>query len=365
MVTFITGFPGSGKSYYEINKLYNITLKNHDLSKSIEVIYTNINGIKFDDFPKNGIEIKKLNIEEFYIYLQESYKIYNTFKNSDNVDELLLKHTKEKGFYNCLIAFDECHDFLSNQDQVKVYWLTYHRHLHHEIDLLTQNKGLVNTKYRAIPEIFIEAQPRSKKLFSNTLSYKHFASFAMRKTDMFNKSSIKTKKEVFELYQSGNTSKQKSILSKFVGIILLGLFLTFILFYFLLKSFNVFGSEKIEDNQTVTKRVPKHQLNMENTQIKSNHNNLDIQDVFILKILFDSREGYYIYNNYYSVLHFRKFLKDTQSKVISKYNLISNKTYKLSQLYIKTNDESLNSFFVIPKVKSNDSNELIDSKINF
>jgi len=364
MVTFKTGFPGSGKTYHEVDKIYNIMLKNHDLSKSIEVIYTNINGIKLNDFPKNGIELKKLNIEEFYIYLQESYKIYNSYKNSDNVDELLVKHTKEKGFYKCLIAFDECHDFLSNQDQVKVYWLTYHRHLHHEIDLLTQNKSLVHTKYRAIPEIFIEAQPISKKLFSNTLSYKHFASFAMRKNDMFNKSSLKTKKEVFELYQSGNTSKQKSIFRKFIILIFLGLFLSTLLFYLLLNSFNVF--DDLEDEEIVINKNPKHQVNNVNNQLRPNFDNMDIQNEFVLKIIFDSREGYYIYNNYYSILHFRKFLRDTNSKVISKYNLISNKTYKLSQLYIKTNDDSLNKFFVVPKANTNDeSNELINTKINF
>lgn len=360
MVTFITGFPGSGKSYYEVDKLYNVMSKKHDLSKSVEVIYTNINGIKFDKFPNNGIQIKKLNIDEFYKYLQESYKIYDTYKNTDNVDDYLLKHTKEKGYYNCLIAFDECHDFLSNQDQVKVYWLTYHRHLHHEIDLLTQNKGLVNTKYRAIPEIFIEAQPRSKKLLSSTLSYKHFASFAMRKSDLFNTSSIKTKKEVFELYQSGNTSKQKSILQKFVLIALVGLAIAIALFYFMfqnLKSEEV--KEEIKDTNQ-TKNIAANTQQMQNQSTPNYENN----DDYIFKIVFDSREGYFIFKEYYSIIHFKKFLKTTNSKVISKYNLISNKKYKLSQIYIRTNDESLKQFFVLPKTnKSKD--EFNDVKINF
>ena len=266
MVTFITGYPGSGKSYFAIDKIYNIMSKNHALSKSIEVIYTNINGIKLDSFPKNGIELKKLNIEDFYKYLQESHMLYDLHKNSDNVDEHLIKHTKQKGFYNALIVFDECHDFLSNQDKVKVYWLTYHRHLHHEIDLLTQNKALVNSKYRAIPEIFIEAQPRSKKLLSKTLSYKHYASFAMRKSDLFNKSSIKTRNEVFELYQSGNTSKQKSIILRFILIALLGLLFAILIFFYVFSSLE---NEAAKEEKEVIKEVPVKTVNPRPANIKT------------------------------------------------------------------------------------------------
>ncbi|TLP36948.1 zonular occludens toxin domain-containing protein [Arcobacter arenosus] len=368
MVTFITGFPGSGKSYYEIDKIYNIMSKNHDLSKNIEVIYTNINGIKLDKFPQNGIELKKLNIDEFYKYLEQSFSLYDLYKNSDNVDEHLIKHSKEKGYFNCLIVFDECHDFLSNQDRVKIYWLTYHRHLHHEIDLLTQNKGLINSKYRAIPEIFIEAQPRSKKLFSNTLTYKHYASFAMRKNDLFNKSSIKTRKEVFDLYTSGNTSKQKSIVKKFILIVFIGLLIAGVLFYNLLLSFNFFeNTDKKEDTLNIeTQKLEKISNIPTNQNFQRVQNNTDIKnfDKYVLKVVFDSREGYFIFNNYYSVIHFRKFLKETNSKVLSKYSLIANKKYKLSHLYISTNDESLKKFFVLPKIKKNQKN-LDDIKINF
>lgn len=363
MVTFITGFPGSGKSYFEIDKIYNVMSNNHDLSKSIEVIYTNINGIKIDEFPKGKIQLKKLNIEEFYKYLEESYLIYDSYKNADNVDELLIDHSKKKGFHNCLIAFDECHDFLSNQDKIKVYWLTYHRHLHHEIDLLTQNKGLINSKYRAIPEIFIEAQARSKKFFSNTLSYKHFASFAMRKGDLFNKSSIKTKKEVFELYQSGNTSKQKSILTKFIYIIILALIFVSIILYFLFQNLSKHSKDQEVEEEKIVKVIVDPKKNID-TPISNENIIIEDSDNYVLKVVFDSREGYYIHNEYYSIIHFKKFLSKTQSKVLSKFNLISNRNYKLSNLYIRTNDEALKRFFILPKAKT-DPADTNDIKINF
>ena len=344
MVTLITGFPGSGKSYFAIDKIYNVLSNNHSLSKDIEVIYTNINGLKYDKFPSSNIELKKLHIEEFYTYLIECHSIYEKHKNDDNVDDLLIKYTKQEGYYNALIVFDECHDFLSNQDKVKIFWLTYHRHLHHEIDLLTQNKSLINTKYRAIPEIFIEAQPRSKKLLSSTLTYKHYASFAMRKVDLYTKSSIKTKQEVFALYQSGNTSKQKSILKKFLFIILIGVVIAALLFINLLSSFKT--------DSVATDPVKKENTKSTTTQPKTTrviqtlHN-----DYYVMKIEFNSKDGYYIFDNYYSLHHFRKFIATTPSKVISKYTMIANKNFKLSYLFIYTSKEDLNKFFVLPKEK--------------
>ncbi|RXK14243.1 hypothetical protein CP965_01995 [Halarcobacter mediterraneus] len=356
MITFITGFPGSGKTYFEIDKIYNILSNNHNLSKNIEVIYTNINGMKFDKFPSNNIELKKLHIEDFYKYLEESHKIYELYKNSDNVDEYLLKHTKEKGFFNALIVFDECHDFLSKQDKVKVYWLTYHRHLHHEIDLLTQNKSLINSIYRGIPEQFIEAQPRSKKLFSNSLSYKYYASFAMRKADLFNNSSIKTKKEVFDLYTSGNTSKQKSILVKFILIALIGLSATITLFVF------VFYNLKVEENEPIKKEVKKIEKPISNETIRRVKNKFDFNN-YVVEITYNSLDGYFINDNYYSIFHFKNFLRTTNAKILSRYNIANIGNYKVTKLYVRTNKEALKQFFLMPKI--DEKNEIKDIKVEF
>ncbi|MGB7402128.1 MAG: zonular occludens toxin domain-containing protein [Arcobacter sp.] len=352
MVTLITGFPGSGKTYYAIDKIYNIMSKNHNLSKEIEVIYTNINGLNYDLFPKSNIELKKLVIEDLYNYLKGCYSLYEIYKNDDAVDEHLIKFTKEKGFFNVLIVFDECHDFLSNQDKIKIFWLTYHRHLHHEIDLLTQNKSLINTKYRAIPEIFIEAQPRSKKLLSSTLTYKHFASFVMRKSDQFNKSSIKTKKEVFELYQSGNTSKQKSILTKFILIALLGISLTVIIFTFIFSSLDAKQQNKPQETKVIQ--------NQSNVHTKRKFKEIEPlnDDYYVIKIIYNSRDGYFIYDSYYSTRHFRKFISETQSKILSNYTLISNKDFSLSELYIYTSKQDLKRFFILPIEEEKDNDDI-------
>ena len=56
MVTLVTGFPGSGKSFYAVDKIFNILSLTDKMSENIEVIYTNINGVKFDYFPDSKVQ---------------------------------------------------------------------------------------------------------------------------------------------------------------------------------------------------------------------------------------------------------------------------------------------------------------------
>lgn len=234
MITLLTGFPGSGKTYYAVEKIYSLLTDSNP--SEIDIIYSNINGLDFNAFPNSAIDFQKLDIDDLYNYLTMLYNIFKISKNSDNVDDELIKFAKERGYYRAYFVFDECHDFFSKDDPIKIFWLTYHRHIFQEILLLTQNKTLINSKYRAVPEIFIEAQPRSKKLFSKQLTYKKFSSFAMRKSDFFEKTSLTTQKEVFQLYASGNMSNQKSILSRYLKFIFGGFVFMIFLFYYLFSS---------------------------------------------------------------------------------------------------------------------------------
>jgi len=302
-----------------LQKIYDILSTKSTESSQYEVIYTNIGGIKFDYFPDSKVEFKKLKEDQLLSYLSECFKIYEEHKDKENVDDYLIEYSKEQNFYNALIIFDECHDFFTPQDRVKIFWLTYHRHLNHEIILLTQNKSLINSKYRAIPEQFIEAQPRSKKLFSSTLNYKHYASFAMRKSDQFNSSSIKTDLKIFDLYQSGNKSAQKSILVKFIVILGFGLVVAVFLFYNLLNSFSD-GATVLDENLSQLenqqhqlhndKKVPKD--GVKPSKYQSNKND-DIYDPsytkqFNIEVFYNTNDGYKIYDNYYDKNYFKKFI---------------------------------------------------------
>jgi len=349
MITLIVGFPGSGKSYYAINKIYNILTNADKMSKDIDYVYTNINGVKFDFFPDSRIKFKKFDEADFYNYLIQLYTNYELNKNKDNVDDELIKISKEKGYHNALIVFDECHSFFDNQDKYKIFWLTYHRHLFHEIILLTQNKTLIHSKYRAIPEIFIEAQPRSKKIFNNSLSYKKYASFAMRKVDSFGKENIKTSQSVFNLYQSGNKSNQKSILRKYLNIIIIFIVLVFGGFYLILDSYKVPTEENIKKNQAdVIQKNNTNQINNINKNLQNNNKNL------VVKLLCDNRKGCIYKNNTYSLNYINKFINITKSKTLQKSffykDIIIN--HKIYYHFILTDINDLRNNFLDENIKN-------------
>ena len=94
MVSLIVGFPGSGKSYYAVKKIYDILSSSKDSQH--EVIYTNIGGIKFDYFPNSRVKFVKLKELDLLEYLTQCFKIYELHKNDDNVDDHLIEYSKKK-----------------------------------------------------------------------------------------------------------------------------------------------------------------------------------------------------------------------------------------------------------------------------
>jgi zona occludens toxin len=343
MISLVVGFPGSGKSYYAINKIYNILTNNDKMCKDIEVIYTNINGVKFDYFPNSKILFKKFNDSEFYTYLMELHILYEINKNDDSVDDKLIELTKTKGYYKALIVFDECHEFFCNQDKYKIFWLTYHRHLYHEIILLTQNKTLIHSKYRAIPEIFIEAQPRSKKIFNNSLSYKKYASFAMRKTDLFGKDILKTNQEVFNLYQSGNKSNQKSIISKYIKLIFIFVLIVFFAFYYILNSFSDDSSSLSVDNtNSIPPIIPK---------IAHERINESLSNSFVVVFMCAKNNSCIYLDNSYSYAHIKMFISETSSKIVYRDFLYKSKNHSnyVFNLYVNTNTKNINNYFLVDR----------------
>ena len=366
MVTLVTGFPGSGKSYYAIDKIYNILSLNDDMSKNIDIVYTNINGVKFDYFPNSKIQFKKFNEADFYNYLIQLYTLFEINKNDDSVDDKLIELSKEKGYHNALIVFDECHDFFSNQDKYKIFWLTYHRHLYHEIILLTQNKTLINSKYRAIPEIFVEAQPRSKKISSSTLTYKKFSSFSMRKTDLFDKQTLKTRQEVFNLYQSGNKSNQKSIITKYLKLIVIFVFIVFFGFYYIITSYitepTPIKKEPITKNISTIENNNQTKPKQDKKEIKPIITNNDL----VIKLICDNKKGCIYNDNIYPIFYINSFIIKTQSKTLFKDVFFRNTqiNHNLYNHYILTSLKSLSSFFIVPEIKK-DTPKPLNTNVDF
>lgn len=262
MITYIVGVPGSGKSYFAVYKLWSLFLyepKKTFVSKFIKppekpeylYCYTNINEFKFelDD------RFIKFDFETFYSDLETLHALYINKATDKEINE----KAKELKLYKVLIVLDEAHNFLkAKEDNLLVWWLTYHRHLHHDIYLITQDLSLISNEYKRIAEKFYRAIDSSKRLFSSKFKYAYYSSYKMNISDRVNSFNINIpfNPEVFNLYHSGANSKSRSIVLFYVVCAVALAILTCALFYNSFTSLFVQETEQITKNQTVSESVP-------------------------------------------------------------------------------------------------------------
>jgi zona occludens toxin len=249
MVEFITGVPGSGKTYRGILSLYINFGKNKKqiqdktlLFNDVEFALTNINEIKLDKFDDN--KVKNLDWDLFFSSLTQLYTMYKAKATDSEIEPI----AKELGLYGVLIILDECHNFLDKQNAVLVWWLSYHRHLHQQIYLITQNLALVNSKYKSFSEFFYKARPSSLKLFRNKMIYFQYTDSRCSQKSKSGTVKLPIIKNVFDSYGSGANQQSQNILKKFV-ILALGFFLFLFIIIFLIRSY--WSSDNKKDNNKI------------------------------------------------------------------------------------------------------------------
>ena len=311
MVTYITGVPGAGKTYYAVYKIFS-------LKDKYSFIYTNIH---LKQYPDN---IKKLDWDNFYDIISTAYTMYL----NKNTDEDINNFLKLYNYHNVFIIIDEAHNFLGKKDDVLIWWLTYHRHLYHDIFLITQNLDLIDRKYLSIGEVFIKAVQSTLRLAPKTFFYNKYPNYKMR--EKFETDKLPKKQEIFEKYTSGDTIRAKNILFKYF--IYFFLFFLISVAFFLILQFVFFrkGNLKKDDNNF---SVPTHKV----TTINSNTNNINSTYNFNFNnhkfYIFYCPGKYCFYKNNKLSLNFLYFL-------IKKYGL----TYYISSpyLYLRDNHNLIN-----------------------
>lgn len=241
MISYIVGNPGSGKTYFAVNKLYTAFISPKKQQNSYILAYTNINEFDF----KQSEKIKPLNFDKLYDDLIALYNLYII----QATDKELIKKARDLKLFKVLIVVDECHNniFSKPKDKVIIWWLTYHRHLYQDLIFITQNLSLVGSEYKKIAEFFYKAVDGSKRLFFKKFRYVLFNSPTMyHKKDIVPGGgvSLKFNDEIFKLYHSGNITKHKSYL-KFYFLIC---FIIFLIIMFLFAKFK--NSFLTENNNT-------------------------------------------------------------------------------------------------------------------
>lgn len=239
MIELLTGVPGSGKTYFAVDRL----VKAYE--KKDRPIFTNINlTIPFDEI------IQPLDIKEFHEFCSnemaffEQYRLNQSQKRkddpeydeSDNYDEALKQSGLLEKFGNCLIFWDECHNDLDKRDPAYVRWMSYHRHFEGmDVLLITQNLSLIDRKYKGFIDKFYFGVNAAKRLFSSTFRYKVYTDYKMYSRDLIEEISLPSSKKVFSVYDSGHYKVNKSaalkkLLPVAIIIIFLALFAKYVLF---------------------------------------------------------------------------------------------------------------------------------------
>lgn len=241
MITFLTGVPGSGKTYKAVYTIFNNFSSNDkakkDLKKDFINCYTNINEFKFDKVEY----VYKLDFDELKNNLTKLHKLY---KSKVTDDELIAK-CKEFGIYKSLFVIDEAHNYFDINDVVLVWWLSYHRHLYQDIYLITQNLSLVHSKYKTFSEFFFRAKSTTVSLNRDTFKYDVYINSRLAMNARSHTERLSKIKEVFDLYQSGDEVVVSNILLKFYVFSFLMVVAGVVFIYFYFSSSN---SSQIDSN---------------------------------------------------------------------------------------------------------------------
>lgn len=248
MIRFITGVPGSGKTYYAVNHLHKaVTDPKH--KDKYRVIYTNINQFDFSISDK----IKPYNHEAIYARISRLHKHYK----KKATDAKLIKMARRFGVYKALFVIDEAHNIFDVKNPVLVWWLSYHRHLYQDIDLITQNLSLIESKYKGFTEYFVRALPQSLRLFQKNFTYRLYIDSRMTQKGRAGTEKLKYDPEVFKLYHSGDKPKTKNIVKQYLIISSLFLIPLGLLYYYIQSNWSKSEDKKpqVEKRETVQRKI--------------------------------------------------------------------------------------------------------------
>ena len=303
MIKYITGVPGSGKSYlgmWEIfinfsgPKLQEEYKKYMVKDSKYKTCLNNINEFEFDSF-------ERCHPLDFNLLLKDIITLHGACL-SGATDTELKELAKDMIFLDCLIVLDEAHKHLNKKNDALIWWLSYHRHFGQDIIFLTQDLPLVNKEYKVFTELFYKVVPSSRKVFNNKMIAREYIGPQMFKTQQGIDHKKPILKVMFTLYVSGSNGNQKSISRHYFYFAfgLVGLFLVVLgyLYYSYSTDLEVIKNDNnISAADSVTNVASPSLVSFEDSQLYDFICNTNL--CFINGHVFSKQKLFYILNNEY------------------------------------------------------------------
>lgn len=330
MVYMIIGVPGAGKTYLAVKTIRDICLDKKNGKCKYKHVYTNINGLKYDELNKIANQkdfVKPFEFQDLKKEIIREYTLHEQTKHTpiQDYDSFAKSQGIYQNYLSSIIFIDECHLYFETKATPElVRFLSYHRHFDLDIYLITQNKNLIDKKYLVFIEKMYKGMPSAKRFFSNVFRYQIYASYQEYKQNIIENISVKADKKIFELYDSGSKQVGQSALSKF-ALPLLGMaLLVFLLYkYFIASRFE----DKVASNSNQTHIASKNNPVLPNSSSKSNPPSLSVRKIVFINCLGDDCkiDGF---NGFLSVSSILKILKKFDcNEIVTDFKVQSMRTY--------------------------------------
>jgi zona occludens toxin len=329
MFTCIDGLMGSGKSYYAVEK---IKSKKNDYHK----ILTNIDSFKFQD------NIYDLKFNEFLVVLGQCKIQYDFGKEDAFLQELL----REKDLISdkpLLLVIDEAHNFLDKKNDLLTWFITYHRHLYIDVYLITQTYSLIHYSYHKLIQEYIHALPQDRQIFGGKFKYqKHISVPFNNASTLTSTEYLKVDKSIFDMYQSGDKIRSKSVIRKYIYYFIGLIFFAMISFYILIDYF--FMPHNAEDSLLPKSNQP---LPIVNDTVAAND---DFKNLHLVELSCNKTRCTNADRAIQFDLDLLQFLiNNSNSKIV----LVKKKFKHSSQITILASEEFLNFFQGVSNEKNN------------
>lgn len=257
-IRLITGVPGSGKSYYAVHHLLKTYFKfdskiDEWIPVSDFVIFTNIDQLTLPHVDiEDACKKSGLTVEQFFtVEYQEKIK---------------------SKYPHIVYLIDEAQRFFPYRNKINKntwFYFEYHRHLGHDIYIITQDKRLVANNITLLAETEIRAAKRTFSVFGE------FRYLIKADNDIVDRFTVKPSKRVFNVYKSFDSKTSEKIINPYRKYIIFCLVSICVLFYFFKKKYvhdGRFNPVPVVNAQSIDNSNQQHNFSHSRANIIDNSN---------------------------------------------------------------------------------------------